>query len=54
VSECWSLTLTQLQALCDLPTRCYCSLVHMYSQSSMMAHPYGTNCTCRNYCHSQF
>ena len=24
-----------------------------YSQSSMMAHPYGTNCTCQHYCHSQ-
>jgi len=25
-----------------------------YSQSSMMAHPYGTNCTCQHYWHSQF
>jgi len=20
----------------------------------MMAHPYGTNCACQHYCHSQF
>jgi len=25
-----------------------------YSQSSMMAHPYGTNCTCQHYWYSQF
>ena len=25
-----------------------------YSKSSMMAHPYGANCTCQHYCRSQF
>jgi len=26
---------------------------NVYSQSWMMAHPYGTNCACQHYCHSQ-